>query len=377
MGASQNIKQNLDGVVTDEEPLAFLVETADEAEMKIIDWIWKDWIPAGELTVIAGYEQTMKSTMCIDIAANVTRGNLPGQFRGAPRNVMYIANEDSWESVLVPRFRAARADLSRMVRMRSPHSQRSFVSAVTDLDEIEKVVRQRNIGLIVFDPISSALSGAKDVNSEEGLREALGPVIDMADRHGVSLLGIKHFTKLDSTDPAKLMGGNRAWSYIARSTIMVVSDPDRPDHKVVGVHKTNITKYPTPQRFSTGLVTVDIDGQPQTMPTIRWEGDSPYTPQEALERTLAHKRKTERDEKPSRPKCSDWLIRFLLDNGPTKRQEVIDANEELLPEMGHGAYSESALNQAWKAINDAGLAGPRRRESDGEAVWSVVGISAA
>lgn len=349
----------------------YVVESAAEGEMVLTRWLWDRWVPLGELSLIAGYEESMKSTVCIWVAAQVTKGRLAGEYKGTPKNVLYIATEDSWHGTLRPRLSVAGADMSRVFRMRPSDSKRSYINAVKFIAQIRRVVEEHGIALIVFDPIVSVL-GDTNVEKEESLREAIDPIIDMADDLRVGLLGIKHFTKLDSTDPAKLLSGNRAWSLIARATIMVVNDPDSDTGgRIIGVHKSNITKKPVPQRFSPLLRDITIEGVTSEMPTVQWDGDSPYTAQEALEVTHARKRGREREEKPKRPKAFDWLAKFLHDNGPMPRQEVIDANEEELPTQGFGAYSESTLDKAWRDLGDKGLHGLRRTGADGQALWSV------
>lgn len=45
-------------------------------------------------------------------AAQVTRGELPGVYAGAPKDVLIAATQDSWEHTIVPRLIAAAADLT-------------------------------------------------------------------------------------------------------------------------------------------------------------------------------------------------------------------------------------------------------------------------
>ena len=83
-------------------------------------WAWQPngdgRIPAGSLCVTAGREGTGKSSFGIWMAAQMTRGTLPGSFYGEPRRVFYVAVEDSWKYTLVPRLIAAGADLNLIGR---------------------------------------------------------------------------------------------------------------------------------------------------------------------------------------------------------------------------------------------------------------------
>ncbi|GAB06694.1 AAA family ATPase [Gordonia amarae] len=368
---------NEDDISGDMEDEEYIVESADEGEMTLQRWLWQDWLPLGDLSLIAGYEESMKSSVCLWASAEVTRGRFDGEYRGQAKGVLYIAAEDSWESTIKPRLVANGADMSKVFRFRPPGSRRAYVNVVKSLELIRKIIREKNIGLIVLDPISGVL-GDTNVEKEEPLRDALIPIIDMAEDTGVALLGIKHFTKLESTDPAKLMGGNRAWSYIARATIMVVADPNNTDDeaRIIEVHKSNLVRKPKPQRFKPQLHTLRIEGQEVGIPAVCWEGESDIGVEEALRIALGRKRAQERGQessKPKRPKAQDWLHAFLLDNGPTKRTEVIDSHTEIMEEQEFTPYSESTLDRAWKALGDLGFHGQARRTSDGEAIWSVLG----
>ena len=77
---------------------------ASAIKPKPVVWAWEESgegrIPAGSITIAAGREGTGKSSFGLWMAANITRGALPGSFCGTPRPVFYVAIEDSWSTRL-------------------------------------------------------------------------------------------------------------------------------------------------------------------------------------------------------------------------------------------------------------------------------------
>src|SRR5690349_3618283 len=82
--------------------------------MRPVHWLWDQRLPLGALTLLAGREGIGKSTVAYALAAQITRGTLPGRYADQPRAVAVCATEDSWEHTISPRLVAAGADLDRV-----------------------------------------------------------------------------------------------------------------------------------------------------------------------------------------------------------------------------------------------------------------------
>ena len=74
-------------------------------------WIMRDLIPQGVITILAGQAGIAKSTVLAHYIAAATLGNTDGDYQGQPLPVAIIAGEDDLGAQLVPRLRAAGADL--------------------------------------------------------------------------------------------------------------------------------------------------------------------------------------------------------------------------------------------------------------------------
>ena len=168
---------------------------------------------------MAGYEETHKTTWALSIGAKVTRGTLKGEWHEQPKNIMYIGNEDDWEATIIPRFMAAGGDRERIF---SIDQERADI--VNGVPRLEKTLRKRNISFVIIDPVEAVLRG-NYMGDEDAMIDALSPFLAMCKRLKIVAIFIKHFTKLDSADPRKLLAGSRAWSTVCRVLIIFAIAP--------------------------------------------------------------------------------------------------------------------------------------------------------
>ena len=106
-------------------------------------------------------------------------------------NVRIWSGEDDPADTMVPRLRAAGADLNRVYfvgDMSAGDAFRSFDPATDIPALLEQAIRIGGVSLIVVDPIVSAVAGDSHKNGE--VRRALQPLVDMADRIGAAVVGI-------------------------------------------------------------------------------------------------------------------------------------------------------------------------------------------
>ena len=83
-----------------------------------VKWLWDGRVALGTLALVGGREGIGKSILAYTLAADITRGRLPGAFFfGTPKAVIVAATEDSWAHTIVPRLIAADADLTLVYRV--------------------------------------------------------------------------------------------------------------------------------------------------------------------------------------------------------------------------------------------------------------------
>src|SRR5699024_5190040 len=91
---------------------------------------------------------------------------------------------------------------------------------------LRQEVLDKNIGLVVIDPLSS-VQGNGDRNSEGEVRDSMAPLFRMMEETGVAVIGIMHIGKNDGHAKSyqKLLGST-AYTALARVIWMVHDLPE-------------------------------------------------------------------------------------------------------------------------------------------------------
>jgi putative DNA primase/helicase len=211
---------------------------ASDIEIAPVEWLWPGRIALGKLSLIAGEPGLGKSQLTAALAAAVTTGaQWPSTQERAPRgSVVIFSAEDDARDTIVPRLKAAGADLDRIrivsgVKEQSDRGvgiERSF-SLQADLPLLEGAIRELgDARLIIIDPITSYL-GRVDSHKNAEIRSVLEPVAQMAARHGVAVVGITHFSKGGGTSAINRFIGSIGFIAAARAAFVVTTDPDSDD----------------------------------------------------------------------------------------------------------------------------------------------------
>lgn len=212
------------------EPLTRHVELvpASSITVKPVHWLWKDRIPLGELTLLAGREGIGKSTIAYTLAAWITTGTMKGRFLHEPRSVLVAATEDSWEHTIVPRLMAAGADLNKVFRIdvKTEDGFDGLLTLPSDISGLFEVVQKSDAAMLLLDPLMSRLSAQLDSHKDAEVRIALEPLTAFAKRAGISVLGIIHVNKSGSGDALNSIMGSRAFGSVARAVLMAVRNPE-------------------------------------------------------------------------------------------------------------------------------------------------------
>jgi hypothetical protein len=272
------------------------ITRASEIAIKPTHWAWAGRIPIGSLILIAGREGTGKSTVMYDLAAKMTLGELDGSFKGDPRTVVVSAFEDSWAQTIVPRLVAAGADLHRVVRIDAVDVAGSEVqmSLPRDVADLKDICAAEQVGMVLLDPLMSALDASMKGNDYQAVYHALLPIVRLAETASIAVVGVTHFNKTTEGDPLTRIMGNRAFATTVRGVLVVHSDKGGDDdplddqgppveHFLLGHAKNNLgRKLPTLLYSLEGVHVADTDDGPVYAPQIVWEGETDRTVEAAM-----------------------------------------------------------------------------------------------
>jgi len=196
----------------------------DEVIIKPVDWLWDGYMPRSKVVLLAGDPELGKTTIAINIAATITTaGTWPdGSVCGKAGNVLIWSGEDGIEDTLAPRLKAAGADMSKchfIAAVEEEEVSRNFDPA-RDIERLEARMSEiPDLALLILDPIVSTIAGDSHQNAQ--VRRGLQPIVDLAERYNISVLGITHFAKGSSDKPPlERVIGSIAFGAVARLALV-------------------------------------------------------------------------------------------------------------------------------------------------------------
>jgi hypothetical protein len=248
---------------------------------KKVDWLWRGRLPLAKVVVFEGDPDEGKSTTAIDIAARVTTGAaMPDGNPGIPASgAVIVSLEDGIDDTIVPRFMAAKADLSKVriiQTIKGPDGIDRTPTLPVDLPEIEAAIKDVGARILVIDPLVATL--ASDTNSfrDQDIRRVLAPLAVLADANGVLAIVIRHLNKGSNPNPKYRGGGSIGILGAARAAFLFAESPDKDGSKIMAAVKTNLCAKPPAMRYALRGRQVDFKGPIDTV-AVEWQGESAHT----------------------------------------------------------------------------------------------------
>ena len=282
---------------------AVVVRLADVKPEKVL-WLWGGRIPLGRLTIFDGDPGVGKSSVTLDIAARVTRGDrMPDGSPGlpGPRGVVLLGCEDGLADTVRPRLDAAGADVHRVVALQAVRDEegRPRLPTVADVGAIATAARVVDAAILIVDPLSAFLGRGIDAHRDTDVRQALASLAELAERTGLAVLAIRHLSKSGGANPLYRGGGSIAIIAAARSGLLLARDPDDDSRRVLATTKCNLA----PEQPSLAL---RLDSSSDAL-RVEWLGES--------ERSAGDLLTSDSEDRSARDEAAE-LLRAELRDGP-------------------------------------------------------------
>jgi predicted ATP-dependent serine protease len=166
---------------------------------RAVRWIWPGHLARGGLELIAGTPEIGKSQIhCQYIACATTGRDWPNGMPGVvPCRVILLTAEDNTDNTLVPRLKAAGAELKLIEEFKAVrrNNRDEMFLLGEDLATLEQMLRDfSDVGLVTIDPITAFMGHAKNFDSHRAtdVRSQLSPLKTLAERTGVAFSAITH-----------------------------------------------------------------------------------------------------------------------------------------------------------------------------------------
>jgi len=233
------------------------------------------YFPIGKLTIVQGDSGTGKTAFMCAIAAAVSAGTNPFGKAEIGRNVLMLSVEDD-PPILRGRIEADGGDLTRCFFLENVAGL-SFNDAV-----VEQSVKNKNVGLLVFDPLQAFLGAKTDMFRANETRPILAALAEMAKRNDCAVVIISHMSKAQTKIIYKALGSVDIIA-ASRSVLYIGRDPDQPE-QCAAVHIKSSNARPGQSiRFQIGdrgrvewLGFCDLTADDLDRATVRKETGIPY-----------------------------------------------------------------------------------------------------
>lgn len=248
----------------------------EEAELGVVlaanvrtrphEWAWEGRIPFGGVSMGEGDPGDGKSIWTVDMAARWSSGApMPdGSHHDGPYDVLMVSAEDDPEATIVPRLRAAGADLGRVHLVTYGTDPARPFTFDEDLTALARYVIRHDIRVLIFDPLMSFISDKTDSHNDHSVRRSLWPLYRLAQDTRAAVLVIRHLNK-GSGKAVYRGGGSIAFVGAARAAYTIGRHPDDANKRVLACVKMNIAVLPSALSFS--VESTDHG------PIVKWHGE--------------------------------------------------------------------------------------------------------
>src|SRR3954468_8767089 len=185
----------------------------DQVVKQRIDWFSRGRLAYGKITICDGDAGLGKSTMLMDMAAAVSQGRPFAPHDPIPRKkgVIIICLEDDAADTIRPRLEGAGADLRQILLIDElpvynpdtneaiPDRTRLF-ELPGDVPLLEHACRQRDVGLVIIDPLVGFMEDGLNDNNGRDIRKAVQPLVKALQRTGTCCVLLRHLNKGQSSN---------------------------------------------------------------------------------------------------------------------------------------------------------------------------------
>ena len=221
----------------------------DEVPVEEVEWLWYPYIPFGKLSIIHGDGGEGKTTLILQLAALLSRGEkLPcDSTEREPIKVIYQTAEDGLGDTIKPRLLAGNADCSQIKVIDESEA------TLTMLDErIEKAIVETGARALILDPVQAYIGAKVDMNRANEVRAVLSQLGRIAGQYRCAIILVGHLNKAQGNKSNYRGLGSIDFQATARSVLIVGRLKDNPQVRVMVQDKSSLAPEGEPIAFELG-----------------------------------------------------------------------------------------------------------------------------
>ena len=217
-----------------------------EVQSQEIEWLWYPFIPYGKLTIIQGDPGDGKTTMVLNLAAKLSKGEALDENMKVtePVNVIYQTAEDGLADTVKPRLELAGADCERIIVIDESDKSLSMVD-----ERLEEAIVRTGARLLILDPIQAYLGGGMDMNRANEARDMTKKLAALAEKYQCAIVLVGHMNKAAGNKAAYRGMGSIDFFAVARSVMLVGRIEGQSNLRAMIQIKNNLAVFGHPKAF--------------------------------------------------------------------------------------------------------------------------------
>ena len=250
-----------------------LITLYSDVKTTNVRWLWYPFIAIGKITLLQGDPGDGKSTMMINLIAELSTGGASpnGQAFGRPQRVIYQCSEDGVSDTIKPRLEKCGADCQNIAFI----NEEVHSGLTLDDERIREAIQNFQPRLVVIDPIQAYLGSDSDLQIAGRARKLMHRLSLWASTYDCAVVLIGHLNKKEGSKGLYRSLGSIDVVAAARSVLQVERDPEDMDIRVVTQIKNSLGPSEAVIRFEirpqTGFSWISVD----TVPMLEKKSEPP------------------------------------------------------------------------------------------------------
>lgn len=276
-----------------------------DVQSQTVDWLWYPFIPYGKLTIIQGDPGDGKTTLVLNIAAKLSKGEgLDSDMKiTEPVNIIYQTAEDGLADTVKPRLERAEAVCERIMVIDETEKSLSMID-----ERLENAIKQTGARVLILDPIQAYLGGGMDMNRANEARDMTKKLGILAEKYKCAIILIGHMNKAAGNKAAYRGMGSIDFFAVARSVLLVGRIEGQENTRAVVQIKNNLAAFGNSKAFEL------------TEAGVQWLGDYEITADELLGGVTPKANKKER--------AKQLIYELAETNNVVKSEDIVNLAEE-------------------------------------------------
>ena len=266
-----------------------------------VRWLWYPYIAIGKITLLQGDPGDGKSTMMMNLIAEISKGGVTpdGKALGRPRRIIYQCSEDGACDTIKPRLESCGADCRNVAYI----NEEIHDGLTLDDERIREAIIEFKPQLVVIDPLQSYIGNDSDLQIAVRARKLMKRIALWASTYDCAIVLIGHLSKTGHSKELYRGLGSIDVVASARSVLQVERDKSDEGIRVVKHIKNSLDKEGDDLMFEirsgTGFRWLDV-------PTSK-----PRNDEERVEKLPKNKHE-----------LAAILLKRILADGPVESNEV-------------------------------------------------------